>query len=213
MMLMVHHANGRRPGRGSSHSVVDPQVPMSDLLRGAIRVSFLVVLFVGGLLLTSCDLSSTGGTIILNANSSVPPTVQYRFAYTQDDATEGGQVEVVATIESDDLDEILTANGVNRDQVVSAQVDSVRVEPVSTTSLSSADIHLGTDADGPQIASVTFPSGGEEAVVDASRTPVTGAVKAGASKTFGRFRVEDPSSIPGGGNAVRADVYFQIEAE
>ena len=98
MMLMVHHANGRRPGRGSSHSVVDPQVPMSDLLRGAIRVSFLVVLFVGGLLLTSCDLSSTGGTIILNANSSVPPTVQYRFAYTQDDATEGGQVEVVATI-------------------------------------------------------------------------------------------------------------------
>ncbi|PSQ71688.1 MAG: hypothetical protein BRD31_02470 [Bacteroidetes bacterium QH_2_64_26] len=101
----------------------------------------------------------------------------------------------------------------NRDQVVSAQVDSVRVEPVSTTSLSSADIHLGTDADGPQIASVTFSSGGEEAVVDAGRTPVTGAVKAGASKTFGRFRVEDPSSIPGGGNAVRADVYFQIEAE
>ncbi|PSQ60609.1 MAG: hypothetical protein BRD27_04280 [Bacteroidetes bacterium QH_10_64_19] len=187
---------------------------MSDLLRGAIRASFLVVLFVGGLLLTSCDLSSTGGTIILNANSSVPPTVQYRFAYTQNDATEGGQVDVVSTIESDDLDDVLAPYGVvSRDQVVSAQVDSVQVDPVSTTSLSSADIHLGTDADGPQIASVTFPSGGEEAVVDASRTPVTGAVKAGASKTFGRFRVEDPSSIPGGGNAMRADVYFQIEAE
>lgn len=186
---------------------------MSDLLSGAIRASLLVVLFVGGLVLTSCDLSSTGGTIILNANSSLPPTVQYRFAYTQDDATEGGQVNVVSTIESDDLDEILTANGVNRDQVVSAQVDSVRVDPVSTTSLSSADMHFGTDPSGPQIASVTFPSGGGDAVVDVSRTPVTDAVKAGASKTFGRFSVEDPSSIPSGGSAVRADVYFRIEAE
>lgn len=209
----MHHENRRRAERGPSHPVVSPQVPASDLLRGVVRASLLVVLFVGGLVLTSCDLSSTGGTIILNANSSVPPTVQYRFAYTQEDATEGGQVDVVSTIESDDLDEILTANGVNRDQVVSAQVDSVRVEPVSTTSLSSADIHLGMDVNGPQIASVSFPSGGEDAVVDASRTPVTGAVKAGASKTFGRFGVADPSSIPSGGNAVRANVYFQIEAE
>ncbi|PSQ80848.1 MAG: hypothetical protein BRD41_04215 [Bacteroidetes bacterium QS_1_63_11] len=187
---------------------------MSDLLRGAIRVSFLVVLFVGGLVLTGCDLSSAGNTIIVDANSSVPPTIQYRFQYTQDDATEGGQVEDVATIESDDLDDVLAPNGVvSRDQVVSAQVDSVQVDPVSTTSLSSADIHLGTDADGPQIASVSFPSGGEEAVVDAGRTPVTGAVKAGASKTFGRFRMEDPSRIPDGGSVVRATVYFQIEAE
>jgi hypothetical protein len=184
-----------------------------DLAGGAIRPSLLVVLFVGGLVLTSCDLSSAGNTIILNANSSVPPTIQYRSRYTQDDATEGGQVEVVAMIESDDLDDVLTANGVNRDQVVSAQVDSVQVDPVSTTSLSSAVIHLGTEASGPQIASVTFPSGGEDAVVDASRTPVTGAVQAGASTTFGRFSVEDPSRIPDGGSVVRATVYFQIEAE
>jgi hypothetical protein len=210
---MIHHATGRRPEGRSSHAVANPQVPMSDLLRGAIRTSLLLVLFVGGLVLTSCDLSSTGGTIILNANSSVPPTVQYRFAYTQGDATEGGQVDVVSTIESDDLDEILTANGVNRDQVVSAQVDSVRVDPVSTTSLSSADIHLGMDVNGPQIASVTFPSGGENPVRDTRRTTVTGAVKAGASKTFARLGVDDPSSIPSGGSAVRATVYFQIEAE
>lgn len=164
-------------------------------------------------MLTSCDLSSTGGTIILNANSSVPPTVQYRFRYTQGDATEGGQVGVIAMIESDDLDGILTANGVNRDQVVSARVDSVLVDPVSTTSLSAGNVHLGTDADGPQIASVTFPSGGEAPVLDASRTSVTSAVKAGTSKTFGRFSVDDPSSIPAGGSAVRATVYFRIEAE
>lgn len=209
----MHHENCKKPRKGSSDSVVNPRYSMSDFSRGAVRASLFVVLLTGGLVLTSCDLSSTGGTIILNANSSVPPTVQYRFRYTQGDATEGGQVGVIAMIESDDLDGILTANGVNRDQVVSARVDSVLVDPVSTTSLSAGNVHLGTDADGPQIASVTFPSGGEAPVLDASRTSVTSAVKAGTSKTFGRFSVDDPSSIPAGGSAVRATVYFRIEAE
>jgi hypothetical protein len=186
---------------------------MSDFATGTVRASLLVALCLGGLFLTGCDLSSTGGTIILNANSSIPPTVQYRFGYTQDDATEGGQVDVVSTTESDDLGEILTANGVSREQVVSAQVDSVLVDPVSTTSLSAASIHLGTDDSGPQIASVTFPSGGESSALDASRTPVTGAVQAGTSRTFARFGVDDPSSIPSGGSVVRAKVYFQVEAE
>lgn len=183
---------------------------MSGVASGAGRTSLLVLLVVGGLVLTGCDLSSTGGTIILNANSSIPPTVQYRFGYAQDN------LDVVSTIESEDLDEVLSANGVNRNQVVSARVDSVRVDPVDpveNTSLSTADIHLGTDDSGPQIASVSFPSSGEDPVRDTRRTTVTGAVKAGASKTFAKLGVDDPSSIPSGGSAVRATVYFQIEAE
>lgn len=161
-------------------------------------------------MLTGCDLSSTGGTLILNANSSVPPTVQYRFGYGQD------ELEVVSTIKSEGLDEILSENGVNREQVVSARVDSVLVDPVDpveTTSLSTADIYLGTDDSGPQIAGVTFPSSGKDPVRDTRQTPVTETVKAGTSETFAQLGVEDPSSIPPGGSAVRATVYFQIEAE
>ena len=116
-------------------------------------------------------------------------------------------------IESEDLDEILATNGVTRDQVVSAQVDSVRVDPVSTTSLSAVNLHLGTDASGPEIAQVTISPGEGAPVLDRSPTTVTGAVKAGATRTFGRFRVDDPSRIPSGGSVVRATVYFQIEAE
>jgi len=186
---------------------------MSDDSSDGIRASIFCVLLLEGLVLIGCDLSSSAGTVILNANSSVPPIVEYRFGYTQEDATSEGQVDVGSMIESETLDEILATNGVTREQVVSVRVDSVRVDPVSTTSLSTVDLHLGTDTSGPRIAQVAFPSEGDDPVVDRSRTTVTGAVKAGATRTFGRFRVDDPSGIPPGGSVVRATVYFRIEAE
>jgi hypothetical protein len=186
---------------------------MSGDSSDGIRASIFCVLLVGGLVLTGCDLSSSTGTVILNANSSVPPIVEYRFRYTQEDATSEGRVDVGSMIESETLDDILATNGVTREQVVSARVDSVRVDPVSTTSLSAADLHLGTDVSGPRIAQVAFSSEGGDPVFDRSPTTVTGAVKAGESRAFGRFQVDDPSRIPSGGSVVRATVYFRIEAE
>lgn len=180
---------------------------MTRLETAAVHTFVLLILLTGGLALTSCDLASAGNTAILNANSSIPPTVRHRFEYTQD------QLSVGSMIESEDLGEILTQNGFSRGDIVSARVDSVRVEPVSTESLSAAEMYLGTDASGPRIASVEFQPDQPSPAVDASGASVTGAVKAGASETFGQFSVEDPSNIPTGGGVVRAVVYYRVEVE
>ncbi|GEM_PF-5795463 len=183
---------------------------MRPFARPTTRASLLLILLVVGLVLPSCDFASAGNTAILNANSTVPPTVRHRFEYEESDAAEGGAVEVISTIESDDLDAILSRNGFSRSDVVSARVDSVRVEPISAASLTAADLYLGIDDTGPRIAEIDFPSGAPPAV-DRRRRSVIGAVKAGASRVFARFQVDDPSSIPSGGGRVRAIVHYRLE--
>ena len=185
---------------------------MTRLAESPLRIALLFGLLVAPLVLTSCDLASAGNTLILNADSAVPPVVRHRFEYTQDDAAESGEVEVLSMIESDDLGEILTTNGVNRNQVVSARVDSVRVRRVSAPALTAADLYLGVDASGPRIAQVQFSSGSMSEVDRTTRT-VTGAVKGGEDTVFARFDVDDPGNIPPGGSVVRATVYYRIEAE
>lgn len=187
--------------------------PMTSFATSLIRASVALGLLAAGLVLTSCDLASAGNTAILSANSTSPPTVRHRFEYTEDDVTEG-QAEVVSSIQSDDLDAILADNGFSRSDVVSAQVDSVRVERLSTGTLSGADLYLGTDASGPVIARVEFddPEAETPARDNTSRT-VTGAVKSGQKRVFAQFDVEDPSDIPSSGGRVRAVVYYRLEVE
>ena len=187
--------------------------PMTSFATSLIRASVALGLLAAGLVLTSCDLASAGNTAILSANSTSPPTVRHRFEYTEDDVTEG-QAEVVSSIQSDDLDAILADNGFSRSDVVSAQVDSVRVERLSTGTLSGADLYLGTDASGPVIARVEFddPEAETPARDNTSRT-VTGAVKNGQKRVFAQFDVEDPSDIPSSGGRVRAVVYYRLELE
>jgi len=169
-------------------------------------------LFVAPFVLTSCDLASAGNTLTLNAGSEVPPVVDHRFSYSQEDVTEGGVVEVSSMIE-DDLGEILTTNGVvRRNQIVSARVDSVRVRRVTAPALTAADLYLGTDASGPRVGQVQFSSGSMSEVDRTTRT-VTGAVKGGEDGIFAQFSVDDPSDIEPGGSVVRATVYYRIEAE
>jgi hypothetical protein len=193
------------PDRSSSRPPVNRFRPMSYVARGTIRAAVLVVLlFVGGLVLTSCDLASGGSTLILNANLPNPPTVQYRFEYTQEDVTNGGQVEVPSTIKGDDLETIIEENGGN--QVIAARVDSVEVRRVSASSLTAADLYLGTDASGPLIGSVQFETD-QDVVRDTDAKTVTDAVKQGKGKTFAQFRVDDPEGF----SVVRADVYFWVK--
>jgi hypothetical protein len=187
---------------------------MTSFATSLIRASVALGLLAAGLVLTSCDLASAGNTAILSANSTSPPTVRHRFEYTEDDVTEEGQAEVVSSIQSDDLDAILADNGFSRSDVVSAQVDSVRVERLSTGTLSGADLYLGTDASGPVIARVEFddPEAETPARDNTSRT-VTGAVKSGQKRVFAQFDVEDPSDIPPSGGMVQAEVYYRLEVE
>ena len=187
--------------------------PMTSFATSLIRASVALGLLAAGLVLTSCDLASAGNTAILSANSTSPPTVRHRFEYTEDDVTEG-QAEVVSSIQSDDLDAILADNGFSRSDVVSAQVDSVRVERLSTGTLSGADLYLGTDASGPVIARVEFDDPEAETPArDNTSRPVTGAVKSGQKRVFAQFDVEDPSDIPSSGGRVRAVVYYRLEVE
>ena len=182
----------------------------TPLIRTAVGLGLLA----GTLVLTSCDLASASNTAILNAGSTFPPTVRHRFEYTEDDATGEGPVKVLSNIQSDDLDAILADNGFGRSDVVSARVDSVLIERISTNSLSGADLHLGTDASGPLIASVEFDDPEAETPArDSTPRTVTGTVKSGEERVSARFDVQDLSSIPAGGGMVRAVVYYRVEVE
>lgn len=178
---------------------------MTTFTKSMVRASVVLGLLAGGLVLTSCDLASAGSTAILNANSEVPPTVRHRFEYAGDEVTDGGQVEVLSSIQSADLDAVLTENGFSRSDVVSAQIDSVAVERLSNNTLSGT-LYLGTDASAPLIANVQLESG-EETTRDP--TTVTDAVKSGQKRVFAEFGVEDSSS----GGMVRAVVYYRLEVE
>ncbi len=179
---------------------------MTPFAKTLIRTSVVLGLLAAGLVLTSCDLASAGNTAILNANSTIPPIVRHRFEYTGDDVTDGGQVEALSSLQSDDLDAILSENlGASRTDVVSARVDSVSVERLSTNTLSGV-LYLGTDAGGPRIANVQLDSGEE---TTARNTRVTDAVKSGQERVFAEFDAEDSSS----GGMVRAVVYYQLEVE
>lgn len=170
----------------------------------------LVVLLVGSMVWTSCDVASASSTAILNANSSIPPTVHHRFAFTESDGTgQDGEVAVRSELQSDDLDAILSDNlGARRADVVSARIDSVRVTRVSPESLTDAELFLGQSAEAPPVATVDFQPDGPSTVVDDRQRTVTAAVRNGVERLFGRFRMENLRS-----GAVRARVYYRLEVE
>lgn len=183
---------------------------MTIAVRSLLRGSLLLVLLAGSVVWTSCDIASAGSTAILNADSPIPPTVRYRFAFTESDATgEEGEVVVESEPQSNDLDAVLSENlGANRSDVVSARIDSVLVERVSPDALTEAELFLGTSAEAPLIASVEFQPDGPSSVVDDRRTTVTGAVRNGVETIVGRFHMENVRS-----GLVRAKVYYRLEVE
>lgn len=172
-----------------------------------------LVLLAGSLVLTSCDLAAAGNTAILNAASSIPPTVEYTFEYTPDDVT-GGRIEVVSE-GMDDLGSILTRNGFSRSDVVSARVDSVSIERLSAQTfeyLTGADIYLGTSTSGPQIGAGQFSTDQESATLNVPTSTVTSIVKQGRTNAFASLDPNNPNNVPDV-DRVEATVYFQIEVE
>lgn len=178
------------------------------------RASLAFLLLAGSLVLVGCDLASAGNTAILNANSAIPPTVEYTFEYGSSDVTGGSQVEVVSE-GSDDLAGILSRNGFSRADVVSAEVDSVSLERLSAPTfgyITGAEVYLGTSAGGTRIATGTFQTSQESATLSVATRTVTSVVKGGSTKAFARLDVEDPDDVPGV-DRVKATVFFQIEVQ
>lgn len=189
----------------------------------AIASALLMVAMVG------CDTSGPD-TAVLNANSPEPPTVEYEVRYTADDLNERGEVEV-ASLNSDDLQSVLQSNGFERSDVVSARVDSVTLERISAEGTSThpkavatpdvfsyllgAEVHLGEDATGPQIAAGQFQTTQRFVSLPVVTRNVTPIVREGAASSFLRLEVEDPSNVPDPPNqdAVELVVYYRIEVE
>ncbi len=185
---------------------------MTSAVRILLQRGFLlIVLLAASVVWTSCDLASTGSTVILSADSPsrIEPTVQHRFEYKEEDVVEG-DVAVESKIKSDDLDAILSRSGFSRSGVVDARIDSVKIiNPESAPSLRDADVFLGTDAGGPRIARVApLPDGASSVVDGTSDERVREAVRDGIQKLYGRFGPESPSD-----GAVRAKVYYRLEVE
>lgn len=176
------------------------------------RAFLAIVVLAGSLVLVRCDLAATGSTAVLNAESAIPPTVEYTFEYASSDVTGEGEVAVVSE-EQDDLGDILSQNGFSRADVVSAEIDSVSIERLSAQTfgyVTGADLYLGMNAEGPHVGTGTFQTSQESARLDIPTKTVTGLVKEGSTNTFARLDVGDRSNVPSL-DRVGVTVFFRIE--
>jgi len=171
------------------------------------------MLLLGVLTLVGCDALGGGDeTAILNADSAEPPEVEYTFQYSPEDRN-GGTVEV-ASEGSGSLTEILQSNGFSRDDIVSARVESVVLDGLSTdpaakiySHVRTAELYLGTGASGVRIARGTVDSQTGTVTLDPTSNDVTSTLKAGPSGTFLRLDTDDFE----GQYTAQATVTYRIE--
>jgi hypothetical protein len=182
-------------------------------------IALALLLSVATVLLTGCDSGGNGGSIVLNANSPVPPTIQYSFTYSSDDANDDGVVEVISS-EADALDNVFRQNGVSRSSVVRARIDSVELERQSTTGpsatpkvfryLAGAEVFLGSDASAPRIAARQFQTTDRTVTLNVQIADVTSVVQAGSTPALLRLTANSPDDIPLL-ERVRLTVFYTIE--
>lgn len=167
------------------------------MIRSTLRVLGPAVLLIAGVALTGCD--SLGGgddTAILNADSAEPPVIDYTFQYGPENRTDG-TVEV-ASVGTGDLTEILQDNGFSRDDIVSARVESVVLDGLSTdpaakifSHVRNAEVYLGASTSGVRIADGTISNQTGSVTLEPTSNDVTSTLKSGASKTFLRLDTGD----------------------
>lgn len=170
--------------------------------------------------LAGCDVIGSEETVILNANSPVPPTVEYEFEYTPDALNASGQLEVRSQ-ETDDLEAILSENGFQRGDVTAARIDSVFLRRLSAPTairgpakvfqyLSGADVFLGSSASGVRIAAEQFDTDEKEITLSLDRRTATEVVKGGPSLAF--VRLDTDGEVPES-DRVEVTVHFQLTVE
>ena len=188
--------------------------------------SRLSIVAVFALALMGCDAAGPADTVILNANSPIPPTVEYTFEYD----TEGRQQIGVRSQNADTLGSILRRNGFGRADVVSARVERVVLERISDPGpsvrgkeatavevfdyLSGATVYLGPDAEsGPRIAEASFETTARTVSlgVDGGSARVTDDVKSGSQPAF--LMLDTAGDVPDRRDRVRVRVDFRIEVQ
>lgn len=181
--------------------------------------SFLPLIFASLFVLAGCDVFSTGETVILNSNSEVPPTAEYTFFYSPEDVNSEGWVEVTSE-GRDDLAADLRENGFSREEIVSAEVESVSLLGKSQEGTSQkiyrhvrrAEVYFPSDASSP-IAEGEIPSGQslEEEDLTVTGSGVTDVVKEGAQQARLELEVEEDGFS--GVLEAEAEINFRIELE
>lgn len=172
-----------------------------------------IVLFVVG-----CDAVGSEDAIILNnANSDTDsrPTVEYTFAY---DTNGSGSIEVQSN-ESDDLESVLSNAGFSRSDVVSATVDSVRLERRSSKAtstrpyvfeyLTGATVYLGSDTNGTRIATGTFDTTDRSVSLQVATSNVTDVIKEGRTPAF--LELDTENDVPDRQDRVAVTVFYEIK--
>lgn len=187
---------------------------------GVLHSRIYGVLLLLGMALVGCDVIGSDETVILNANSPVPPTAEYEFEYTPNALNGSGQLEVLSN-ETDNLEAILSENGFQRGDVTAARVDSVFLRRLSVPTairrrakvfeyLSGADVFLGTSTSDVQIASDQFNTDDREIPLSLARRTVTEVVKGGPSLAF--LRLDTEGEVPDR-DRVEVTVYFELTVE
>ena len=187
------------------------------------RFFLLLAAIVLPLVFVGCDAVGGGGdTATFNAGSTFPPTVVYQFEYDSSNQVAGRDLVEVVSSAADNLGDVLSDNGFDRGTVVSARVDSVRFIQVSDPgkegapapkfvfdNLLGADVFLGTDENGVQIASGNFDPNdtSEEVTLGVTTRDVTQVVKNGATRAF--LRLETTGDVTRT-DRVNVEVYYEI---
>lgn len=182
--------------------------------------SLLFFLAITGLVLATvgCDAVGSEDTVILNnANSDrgSRPTVEYTFAYD----TNGDRSIEVPSEQSDDLGSILSNAGFSRANIVSATVDSVRLERLSSKTirdrayvfdyLTGATVYLGSDATGTRIAEAIFDTTDRTVLLQVATRDVTDVIKNGSTPAF--LQLDTDNDVPDRQDRVSVTVYYEIE--
>jgi hypothetical protein len=180
------------------------------------KPSFFLTAVLFALLLGGCDVTGPEDTVILNANSLAPPIVEYTFTYE----TKGGDPIGVRSNETDDLGSILSENGFDRSDVVSARVDSVSLERISSKAaptpmvfdyLTEATAYLGSSTDGTRIADASIDATPRSLSLPVVGSDVTSVVRNGATHAF--LQLDTTSDVPDRRDKVKVTVYFQVEVQ
>jgi len=169
------------------------------------------------LLLGGCDATGPADTVILNANSPIPPTVEYSFAYE----TNGNSAIGVRSDGPDDLGATLTENGFRRADVISARIDSVRLERISSKAtapsekvfdyLTGTTVYLGSDTEGQRIADASLDTTTKSVPLPVVGSNVTNVVQSGSTPAY--LQLETTNDVPDRQDRVEVTVYFRIEVQ
>lgn len=173
------------------------------------------------LVLTGCDDTSEDETVIIGSDAD-PVEVEFRFdSFSANDVTGESTITLTST-NSDDLgSQIQAFAGASRGDVVSAEVQSVRLErltgnfservqPKVFSYLGSAQVFYGGSVNAQPIASRTSISDQPEITLDLIDSDITSVVQGGARPLTLELEVNDPSLI-GEGDQVEITVRYRIE--